>query len=144
MNLPVFNILIVEDNPADLRLAQTAFKNSQSSSVLHIARDGVLAMEFLRRTGKYVSAPKPSLILLDLNLPRKDGRDVLAEIKSDPLLRRIPVIILTTSRAELDIDTCYDLHANGYIVKPTDVDQYFEMIQTTQQFWLTVATRSSP
>jgi CheY-like chemotaxis protein len=100
-------------------------------------------MEFLRRAGDYATAGRPDLIFLDLNLPRKDGREVLAEIKGDAGLKRIPVVILTTSRAESDITSCYDLDANCYVVKPADLDQYFHVIQSTERFWLTIATRSS-
>jgi chemotaxis family two-component system response regulator Rcp1 len=134
-------ILLVEDNPADVRLAREAFKNSQVQSVLNVVKDGMEAMSFLRQEGNYSEAGTPDLILLDLNLPRKDGREVLAEIKGDAGLKRIPVVIFTTSRAERDIGTCYDLNANCYIVKPADLDEYFRAIRTTQEFWLTTVTR---
>lgn len=135
-------ILLVEDNPADVRLTREAFKASKTQSVLSVVKDGVEAMEFLRRVGGFTDAGRPDLIFLDLNLPRKDGREVLAEIKADAELKRIPVVILTTSRAERDILTSYDLHANCYIVKPADLDQFFHVIHTTEQFWLTTTTRS--
>jgi two-component system, chemotaxis family, response regulator Rcp1 len=135
-------ILLVEDNPADVRLTQEAFRVSKVHSVLSVVRDGVEAMDFLRRAGSYTDAGRPDLIILDLNLPRKDGREVLAEIKGDAKLRRIPVVILTTSRAEKDIIRCYDLNANCYIVKPSDLDQFFEVIHMMERFWLTTVTRS--
>jgi two-component system, chemotaxis family, response regulator Rcp1 len=136
-------ILLVEDNPADVRLTREAFKNSKLQSVLNVVKDGVEAMAFLRRSGTYTDAAKPDLILLDLNLPRKDGREVLAEVKGDADLKRIPVVILTTSRAEKDVITSYDLSANCYIVKPADFDQFFEVIHTAEHFWLTTVTRPS-
>ena len=137
-----FEILMVEDNLADVRLAQQAFKNSSARIVLRVVRDGVEAMAFLRREGGYANASRPSLIFLDLNLPRKDGREVLAEIKADAELRRIPVVVLTTSRAERDIVTSYDLNANCYIVKPADVDRFFDVISSMERFWLETATKS--
>jgi chemotaxis family two-component system response regulator Rcp1 len=137
-----FAILLVEDNPADVRLTRDAFKTSQAHSTLSVVKDGVDAMEFLHRKGNFADAVRPDLIFLDLNLPRKDGREVLAEIKADEDLKRIPVVILTTSRAEKDIMASYDLNANCYIVKPADVDQFFEAIRNTEHFWLTTATRS--
>jgi two-component system, chemotaxis family, response regulator Rcp1 len=138
----LLEILLVEDNPADVRLTQEAFRASKVHSVLSVVRDGVEAMDFLRRAGSYENAGKPDLIILDLNLPRKDGREVLAEIKGDGQLRRIPVVILTTSRAEKDIIWCYDLNANCYIVKPSDLDQFFDVIHRMERFWLTTVTRS--
>jgi len=135
-------ILLVEDNPADVRLAREAFKTSKVQSTLIVVKDGMEAMDFLRQAGAYAGAQSPDLILLDLNLPRKDGREVLAEIKGDAVLKRIPVAVFTTSRAETDINRCYDLNANCYIVKPADLDQYFDAIRSTQQFWLTTVTRS--
>jgi CheY-like chemotaxis protein len=135
-------ILMVEDNAGDVRLTQEAFKTSKVHSVLSVVKDGVEAMAFLHRTGSYVNAQRPDLIFLDLNLPRKDGREVLAEIKGDAELRRIPVVVLTTSRADRDIITAYDLNANCYIVKPSDLDQFFEVIRSTEHFWLTTVTPS--
>jgi CheY-like chemotaxis protein len=135
------DILMVEDNPAHARLTREAFKHIKSQSVLTVVKDGVEAMAFLRRSGEYANVGKPDLIFLDLNLPRKDGREVLSEIKNDPNLRRIPVVILTTSSAEQDIVACYDLHANAYIVKPAELDAYFDAIRGAETFWLTV-TRS--
>jgi CheY-like chemotaxis protein len=137
-----FNILLVEDNPADVRLTREAFKASKAQSVLSVVKDGVEAMDFLHRGGGHIDAARPDLIFLDLNLPRKDGREVLSEIKSDADLKRIPVVILTTSQSERDIVASYDLSANCYIVKPADVDQFFEVIRSAEHFWLTTATRS--
>ena len=114
-------ILLVEDNPADIRLAQEAFKDAKVHNILYTVGDGVEAMAFLRREGKYADAPRPDLILLDLNLPKKDGREVLAEIKTDEHLKLIPVVILTVSKAEEDILKTYNLHANCYISKPVDL-----------------------
>jgi CheY-like chemotaxis protein len=137
-----FEILLVEDNPGDVRLTREAFKTSKAQSVLHVAKDGVEAMEYLHKGGGHADAVRPDLILLDLNLPRKDGREVLAEIKTDVNLRRIPVVVLTTSRADKDVVASYDLNANCYIVKPADIDQFFEAIHSLEDFWLTTATRS--
>ena len=135
-------ILLVEDNPADVRLAREAFRTSKLQSVLSVVKDGVEAMDFLHKTGSYVDAAKPDLIFLDLNLPRKDGREVLAEIKGDAELKRIPVVILTTSRADRDVTASYNLNANCYVVKPADLDQFFEVVHSTEQFWLTTVTRA--
>jgi chemotaxis family two-component system response regulator Rcp1 len=131
-----FEILLVEDNPAFVRLTQEAFKRSKIRSNKSVARDGIEAMEFLNRTGEKADAPRPDLIFLDLNLPRKDGREVLAEIKADPDLKRIPVVILTTSNEPRDMLDSYNLHANCCIVKPSDLEKYFEAILSTEQFWL--------
>ena len=137
-----FEILLVEDNPADVLLTRDAVKTSKTETVLRVVKDGVEAMEFLHKGGAHADAAKPDLILLDLNLPRKDGREVLSEIKADADLKRIPVIILTTSRAERDIVSSYDLNANCYIVKPADIDQFCQAIHSAEQFWLATATRS--
>jgi CheY-like chemotaxis protein len=137
-----FAILLVEDNPADVRLTREAFKTSKTESVLTVVKDGVEAMDYLHHVAGYADAQTPDLILLDLNLPRKDGREVLAEIKGDAELKRIPVVILTTSRAEKDIIAAYNLNANCYIVKPADLEQFFEVIRNTEQFWLTTVTRA--
>ena len=134
------DILLVEDNPADVRLTREAFLDGKIHNSLAVVKDGVEAMEYLRRQGKFASAARPDLILLDLNLPRKDGREVLAEIKSDPALMRIPVVVLTTSRAEMDIVRTYNLHANCYIVKPVDLDQFIGVIKSIDNFWLTAVT----
>ncbi len=131
-------ILLVEDNPADVRLTIEALKEAKVFNRLTVADDGVKAMEFLNRTGSYADAPRPDLILLDLNLPRKDGREVLAEIKADPELRRIPIVVLTTSQAEEDVFRAYDLHANCYITKPVGFEQFMTVVQTIEDFWLTV------
>jgi len=131
-------ILLVEDNPADVRLTQEALKEGKVRNNLFVARDGVEAIEFLRREGPHANATKPDLILLDLNLPRKDGREVLAEIKNDDSLRSIPVVVLTTSSAEADILKSYNLHANCYITKPVDLEQFVQVIKSIDDFWLTV------
>ncbi|WP_184263827.1 response regulator [Novispirillum itersonii] len=135
-------ILLVEDNPGDARLAAEAFKEGTIPTHLHVASDGIEAMAFLRRQGRHESAPRPDLILLDLNLPRKDGREVLAEIKEDPALRRIPVIVLTTSQAESDVSRAYDLHANCYIVKPVDFDRFIDVVKGIEDFWCSLVKLS--
>ena len=134
----LFVILLVEDNSADVRLTREALVNGKVQHELHVARDGVEAMAFLRHHGAFHKAPRPDMILLDLNLPRKDGREVLAEIKADPDLRSIPVIILTTSQADEDILKTYNLHANGYIVKPVDLEQFFRIIKQIKEFWMSI------
>lgn len=131
-------ILMVEDNPADVRLTEEAFKDAKVLNNMSVVGDGVEAMAFLRREGKYANAAKPDLILLDLNLPKKDGREVLAEIKNDPELKRIPVVILTTSEDEKDILKAYDLHVNAYVRKPVDLDQFMKVVEAVEDFWLTV------
>jgi two-component system, chemotaxis family, response regulator Rcp1 len=131
-------ILLVEDNPGDVRLTQEALKDGKILNNLSVVSDGVEAMAFLLREGKFTDAPRPELILLDLNLPKKDGREVLAEIKSQPDLKRIPVVILTSSAAEQDIVKSYNLHANCYITKPVDLDQFIHVVKSIEQFWLTV------
>jgi two-component system, chemotaxis family, response regulator Rcp1 len=135
-----FDILLVEDNPGDARLAQEALKEGRMSSRLKVVVDGVEAMSFLRREGSYSAAPRPHLVLLDLNLPRKDGRQVLAEMKADPDLRRIPVVVLTTSQAEQDITRSYDLHANCYITKPVDLDRFIAVVRSIEEYWCSVVT----
>ncbi len=131
-------ILLVEDNPGDVRLTQEALKEAKVINHLSVVWDGVEAMTFLRREGEYAAAPRPDLILLDLNLPKKDGRQVLAEVKADENLRRIPVVILTTSSAEQDILKTYDLHANCYITKPLDLDQFVLVAKSIEDFWLSM------
>ena len=131
-------ILLVEDNPGDVRLTREALRENKVNNNLHVAVDGAEALDFLFRRGKYVDAPHPDLVLLDLNLPKKNGREVLAEVKADPLLRRIPVVILTTSDAEQDILASYDLHANCYITKPVDLDRFIEVVKSIEGFWLCV------
>lgn len=133
-------ILLVEDSPGDVRLTQEALKKGKIRNTLHVVPDGVEAMAFLRREGDYADATRPGLILLDLNMPRKNGREVLAEIKADENLRRIPVVVLTISRAERDILETYDLNCNCYITKPVDLHQFLEVVQMIEQFWLTVVT----
>ncbi|MEW6379906.1 MAG: response regulator [bacterium] len=131
-------ILLVEDNPGDVRLTEEVFKEAKIQNNLRVVMDGVEAISFLHHEGKYSQAPYPDLILLDLNLPKKDGRAVLAEIKNDSDLRRIPVIALTTSKSEEDILKTYDLHVNCYIVKPVDFDQFIEVVKGIEGFWLTI------
>ena len=137
MGRPV-EILLVEDNPGDVRLTQENFKDSKIRNNLCVVDDGVEALAFLRREGQYGGAVRPDVILLDLNLPRKDGREVLAEIKADPELRRIPVVILTISSADEDIIRSYDLHANCYITKPIDLEQFGKVVKAIGDFWLTM------
>ncbi len=137
MSTKPMSILLVEDDPADARLTVEAFKEGKVSNNLNVVEDGVEAMSYLRQEGDYAEAPRPDIILLDLNLPRKDGREVLAEIKEDPDLRRIPVIILTTSRDERDIITTYNLHGNCYIIKPVDLDGFIKVVMLIEDFWLT-------
>ncbi len=131
-------ILLVEDSPGDARLTMEALKEAKVLNHISIAEDGVEAMAFLRQEGEYAGAPRPDLILLDLNLPKKDGREVLAEVKADKSLALIPVVVLTTSQAEQDIAKSYQLHANCYITKPVDLDQFMEVIKAVESFWLTV------
>lgn len=138
VNMTAVDILMVEDNPGDARLTQEALKESKVYNNLHHVRDGVEAMEFLRKEGGYKDAPTPDLILLDLNLPRKDGREVLAELKAIPRLKHIPVVVLTTSEAEQDIVKSYELHANCYITKPVDLDKFVEIIHGIENFWLSI------
>ncbi|MBW2001373.1 MAG: response regulator [Deltaproteobacteria bacterium] len=131
-------ILLVEDNPGDVRLTKEALKEGKVLNKLHVAEDGVEAVEFLNREGDYADMPRPDLILLDLNLPKKDGREVLAEIKTNENLKRIPVVVLTTSRSEEDILKSYNLNANCYITKPVDLDQFILVIKSINDFWLTI------
>ncbi|HEX7219887.1 MAG TPA: response regulator [Burkholderiales bacterium] len=133
-------ILLVEDNPGDVRLTKEALKEGKVYSNLHTVKDGVEAMEYLRREGKYKDVPRPDIILLDLNLPRKDGREVLEEIKRDEKLKRIPVVVLTTSKAEEDVLRTYNLHANCYVTKPVDLEKFMVVVKTIDSFWLTVVT----
>ena len=131
-------ILLVEDNPADVRLTTEALKEEKIYNNLYVASDGVEAIAFLRREGKFVKAVRPDLILLDLNLPKKDGREVLAEMKADDNLKTIPVVVLTVSKSEEDILKSYNLHANCYITKPVDLNQFMKVIRSVQEFWLTI------
>jgi CheY-like chemotaxis protein len=134
----LLQVLLVEDNPGDVRLTQEAFKDAKVHLEMHVVGDGVEAMEFLHRMGKYGGKPRPDLILLDLNLPRKDGRDVLAEIKGDSSLMTIPVVILTTSASDVDIESSYLLHANCYISKPVDMEGFLTVVKSIDDFWLSV------
>lgn len=131
-------ILLVEDNPADVRLTQEALKEEKLHNNLSVVNDGVEAMAFLRKEGQYANVPRPDLILLDLNLPKKDGREVLREIKNDDKLKAIPVVVLTVSKAEEDIVKTYNLHANCYINKPLDLNQFSKVVKSIQDFWLTI------
>ncbi len=129
-------ILLVEDNPGDVRLTQEALREAKVINNLTIAKDGMEALAYLRRQGPYAHAPRPHLILLDLNLPKRDGREVLAEIKADESLKRIPVVVLTTSQDEQDILKSYNLHANCYVTKPVDLDQFIRVVRSIEDFWL--------
>jgi chemotaxis family two-component system response regulator Rcp1 len=131
-------ILLVEDNPGDVRLAEEALNDAKMANNLNVVSDGVDALDYLRRQGKHSDVPRPDLILLDLNLPRKDGREVLEEVKADPDLRTIPVVVLTTSDAEADIVRSYELHANAYVRKPVDFDAFIEVVRTIEDFWFSV------
>ena len=133
-------ILLVEDSPSDTQLTIEALHEGKVANNLSHVEDGVEAMAFLRHEGRYASAPRPDLILLDLNLPRKDGREVLGELKRDPALRTIPVVVLTTSRADQDVLRSYQLHANCYITKPVDFTKFMEVVKAIEQFWLTIVT----
>ena len=134
------NILLVEDNPGDVRLTREALKESKLLNNLRVVEDRVEAMAYLRRERAYADAVRPDMILLDLNLPKKDGREVLEEIKGDPALRSIPVVVLTTSTAEQDVLKAYDLHANCYVTKPVDLEQFIILVQSIEEFWLTIVT----
>lgn len=137
-NCEPIEILLVEDNPGDVRLTIEALKEGRIANKINVAMDGMEAMAYLRREGRYKDAPRPDLILLDLNLPRKNGREVLAEIKNDSKLKHIPVVVLTTSKAEKDIIMTYNLHANCYITKPVDFDQFIGVVKSIENFWFTV------
>ncbi len=134
------DILLVEDNPADVRLTREALKEAKVVNELHVVKDGVAALKFLQRQNSYANAPRPDLILLDLNLPKKDGREVLAEVKQDDQLKSIPVVVLTTSRADEDIVRSYHLHANAYVTKPVDLAQFLKVVRSLEEFWLAVVT----
>ncbi len=137
-NIEPIEILLVEDNPGDARLAEEALKDGKVRNKLHHVKDGVEAMQFLHRQAGYTHVPLPDLVLLDLNLPRKDGREVLAEIKEEPELKLIPVVVLTTSEAERDLIMTYDRHANAYVVKPVDLDRFIEIVKAIEDFWFTI------
>ena len=133
-------ILLVEDSPTDVLLAREALEHAKMLNNLHVVSDGVEAMQFLRREPPFEEAVRPDLVLLDLNLPRKDGREVLAEVKADPILKRIPVVVLTTSQDEEDIFKAYGLHANCYVAKPVDFDRFADVVQAIESFWFTVVS----
>lgn len=138
MSARPIEILLVEDNPGDVRLTREALVDGKVNNNLHVVIDGVDAMAFLRREGRYADAVRPDVILLDLNLPRKNGREVLAEVKADLELRRIPVVVLTTSEAEEDVLRAYEHHANCYITKPVDLDQFLKVVRSIEDFWFTI------
>jgi len=131
-------ILMVDDSMGDVRLAQEALKEARVRNRLSVVHDGEQALAFLRREDGYADAPRPDLVLLDLNMPRMDGREVLAQVKNDPDLRSIPIVVLTTSEAEADIVKAYDLHANAYITKPVDLEAFLDAVKVVEEFWLTV------
>jgi CheY-like chemotaxis protein len=136
---PPLEVLLVEDNPGDVRLTREALKEVSTRTRLSVAQDGAEALQFLRREGRHAGAPRPDVILLDLNLPRRDGREVLAEVKGDPALLTIPVVILTSSDADRDVAAAYALHANCYVTKPTDLDEYIGVLRAIEHFWFGVA-----
>lgn len=136
--MKTIEILLVEDNPGDIRLTREAFGEYKIANNLSVVTDGEMALKYLHREGKYASAPVPDMILLDLNLPKIDGREVLREIKSDPQIRRIPVIVLSTSESEIDIETSYNNYANCYITKPIDFMQFMKVIKELQSFWVSI------
>ena len=140
--LGVVDVLLVEDDPGDVFLIREAFAHNKVHNALHVVSDGVAALDFLRRRGAYPEAPRPDLILLDLNLPLKDGREILAEIKADEDLRTIPIVVLTTSEADEDIARSYDLGANAYVTKPVDFDRFIEVVRKIDDFFVTVVKRS--
>lgn len=131
-------ILLVEDEPGDVRLTIEAMRQAKVRNTLHVVEDGMEALDFLFRRGEFAQAPRPDLILLDLNLPKKDGREVLGIIKADPNLRQIPVVVLTTSSADMDIMRCYSLHASCYVTKPVDLNQFLHVVKSIEDFWLTI------
>lgn len=136
--MQAIEILLVEDNPGDVRLTTEALKDSKMHNNLSVVEDGVEALEFLRREGRFVASPRPDIILLDLNLPRKSGREVLEEIKNDDELKRIPVVVLTTSQDEQDILATYNLHANCYITKPVDLSRFITIVKNIENFWFSI------
>ena len=139
-DLKHIEILLVEDSPADVLIAREALSDSKILNTLHVAEDGMEAMDFLYQRGKFASAPRPDLILLDLNLPRKNGREVLAEIKADDALKYIPVVVMTTSNAEEDVLRSYNLHANCYVVKPIEFENFVRAVKSIENFWFSVVT----
>jgi len=138
MFMAPIEILLVEDNPGDVRLTQEALRDSKLHNRLSVVEDGVEALAFLKREGHYNDSPRPDIILLDLNLPRKSGREVLEEIKQDEVLKRIPVVVLTTSEDERDVMASYNLHANCYITKPVDLSQFITIVRNIKEFWFTI------
>ncbi len=138
LNWKPIEILLVEDNPGDVELTREALDTAKVANNLHVVDDGADAVEFLFRRGRFADVPRPDIILLDLNLPKKDGRQVLSEIKAEPSLAQIPVVVLTTSQAEEDILRAYQLHANCYVTKPVDFNQFLHIVSTIEEFWLTV------
>ena len=142
-NMNHADILLVEDSPADVLITREAFAEFRVLNTLHVVEDGVEAIAFLKQEGKYASAPRPDLILLDLNLPRKNGREVLAEIKADEQLKSIPVVVLTTSHSEKDVMQAYGLHAHSYVVKPVGFENFVEAMKSLRQFWFSIVTLPS-
>jgi len=138
MELEIVDVLLVEDDPGDILMTREAFQQHKIQNKLHVVTDGEQALQFLRQTGEYAKAPRPGLVLLDLNLPRRSGHEVLAELKEDPELRVIPVVILTTSQAEEDILRSYSLHANAYVSKPVDFERFMDVIRQIDSFFVTV------
>jgi chemotaxis family two-component system response regulator Rcp1 len=138
MNAAIIEVLLVEDSPGDVRLTREAFKDAKMHINLHVASDGVEAIAFLGREGEHANSPRPDLILLDLNLPKKDGREVLAELKQSPILKSIPVVILTASASETDIQGSYEQHANCYITKPVGLEGFLKVVRSIDNFWLSV------
>jgi CheY-like chemotaxis protein len=138
LNLRPIEILLVEDNPGDVRLTQEAARDTKVHNNMHVVTNGLDAMAFLRREGRHAAAPRPDLILLDLNMPGMDGREVLRQVKSDESLRRIPVVIITSSQAEEDIIRAYDLQAACYVTKPVDLDQFIKVVKNIENFWLSI------
>ena len=136
--LEVIDVLLVEDDPGDVLLIREAFEDNKVHNRLHVVPDGVEALTFLRQEGEHADAPRPDLVLLDLNLPRKDGREVLAEVKTDERLQQIPVVVLTTSKLEEDVLRSYKLHANAYVTKPVDFDRFIEVVRQIDEFFVTV------
>jgi CheY-like chemotaxis protein len=134
----MIQVLLVEDDPGDVLMTQEAFADNKVANVLHVVNDGVDALAFLRKQGAYTAAPTPDLILLDLNLPRVDGRQVLASVKADPVLRQIPVVVLTTSESEEDVLRSYELHANAYVTKPVDFERFIEVVRKIDEFFVSV------
>jgi two-component system, chemotaxis family, response regulator Rcp1 len=141
---PPIEILLVEDSPGDIRLTREALREGKVQNNLHVVQDGVGAMAFLRGQGAYLGVPRPDLILLDLNLPRKDGREVLSDIEADPSLRSIPVVVLTSSQAETDILRAYNLHANCYVTKPVELEQFITIVRSIESFWFSIVMLPAP